>query len=599
MIEHRIQKLIDITKALQRGKFSPEDVAYGNDTLAILESAISDLAKFIESKFKELSKLTEITQRINSGIVLEEVLNYTFDSFREIIPYNRIGFSLIENDGVLLKSIWAKSDAPNICLPKGYSARLQGSSLEKIIATGQPRIINDLAQYYKNNPKSDSTRRILDEGMRSSVTFPLVALNKPIGFIFFTSTKIDTYKDVHLDIFSQIAGQFAIIVEKSRLYDKLLNKNIELIKKDQLKDEFLSAVTHELHTPLTIIHESVSQMLDGIMGPILDEQRTLLEISKRNTQRLGRLIGDILDLAKIEAKRIVLNKEPLDLIPIVKEVVDSCSLISKKKNLEIVIHAKPESISLKADRLRMIQIFTNLIDNAIKYSEKGTITVSVNDLGEHIECSVKDEGVGIPQEALCKVFTKFEQFNRKAKAGYQGTGLGLCITKELIELHGGDIWVGSVQGQGTTITFHLPKVDTKDNLQSTILDFFTSASSRNEPFSLLTIQIDDFQRVIHNKSRQELLELMKNLEENISQSLPGPQAKAMRARHTFWVLLPATRREDAFHIGESAHHKINQLLLKECGTNSLKISWHLVSYPENAVNFNDFISQIGPMEETP
>jgi GAF domain-containing protein len=220
----RLVQYREAAEAMKEGQFRVRIPQEGDDDVAALGKALADLGKTLEAKFEEVNEiniLRKVTGKINEGLDLDEVLNYAFESFWPLVPYDRIGFSLLEKDGTVVRVRWARSDAPVMKIEKGYSAPLAGSSLQKILETGQPRILNDLRQYLREHPASESTRLIVEEGMRSSLTCPLVAMGKPIGFLFFSSMEPNTFKDAHVEIFLQIAGELSMIVEKARLYEEL------------------------------------------------------------------------------------------------------------------------------------------------------------------------------------------------------------------------------------------------------------------------------------------------------------------------------------------------------------------------------------------
>jgi GAF domain-containing protein len=224
MSDARIAKFVEAAVAMKEGQFRVDIPRHGRDDLAALGSALADLGTALEAKFeevKEINVLRKVTAKINAGLDLDEVLNYAFESFWPLIPYDRIGLSLLEQNGTVVRARWTRSDAPLMKIDKGYSAPLAGSSLQQIIATGQPRILNDLKQYLAEHPASESTRLIVEEGMRSSLTCPLIAAGKPIGFMFFSSMEPNTFKDAHIEIFLQISGELSMIVEKARLYEEL------------------------------------------------------------------------------------------------------------------------------------------------------------------------------------------------------------------------------------------------------------------------------------------------------------------------------------------------------------------------------------------
>ena len=172
------------------------------------------------------------------------MLNYVFESFRVIIPYERIGVAFLVDNGKTVEHKWTRSDATEIKLDKGYSAKLEETTLDHIIITGKsPNYQQTMKEYLKSaSPQSDSTRLMVEEGMLSSLTCPLIALGKPIGFMFFSSFKTNAYSDVHVELFMQIAGELAVTVEKSRLYQ-------EVVKLSELKNGFLGMAAHDLRNP--------------------------------------------------------------------------------------------------------------------------------------------------------------------------------------------------------------------------------------------------------------------------------------------------------------------------------------------------------------
>jgi PAS domain S-box-containing protein len=226
---------------------------------------------------------------------------------------------------------------------------------------------------------------------------------------------------------------------------------------DKMKTDFISTVSHEIRTPLTTIREGVSQALDGILGGISEKQREVFVIVLEDSDRLKRIIDNLLDISKIEAGKVELGKELVEMTDLVKGVVSGFSLRAKEKNLQIDTYFSKEKITANIDKDRIIQVFTNLVGNSLKFTPAGFITVSVVEKDEVIECSVKDTGKGIPKEDLPKLFSKFQQFGRQRGPGEKGTGLGLSISRGIIELHKGKIWAESEPHRGTVITFTLPK----------------------------------------------------------------------------------------------------------------------------------------------
>jgi len=200
------------------------------DDVGRLGAELSDLAIWLDRRFHEYEKLLEVTEDVGGGIFIEEVLDRVFDTFQPLIPFDRLGYALLVDEGRSLRAAWARAKHSNISLPAGFSATMENSSLNSILQTGEPRILNDLQDHLATHPHSISTRLIVEEGVRSSLTCPLVAQGKPIGFLFFSSNQPNTYRDVHQTLFRRIAGQLSVLLEKSQMYQQLYDLNQKLVE---------------------------------------------------------------------------------------------------------------------------------------------------------------------------------------------------------------------------------------------------------------------------------------------------------------------------------------------------------------------------------
>lgn len=226
---------------------------------------------------------------------------------------------------------------------------------------------------------------------------------------------------------------------------------------ERMKSEFVSLVSHELRTPLTSITGYTDMLLEGDAGDIKEEQAEFLQVIKRNTQRLTKLVNELLDVSRIEAGAIKLNLVPVDAATLVKEVVESIrpQIESKKQTIDVVFS---ENIpALMADANRITQILTNLISNAHKYTqEKGIITIKVHVENNKLCIDINDTGIGLTKDDQNKLFTKFFRSDNPDAKKIGGVGLGLWITRSLVEMHGGNITVSSIPGKGSTFSISLP-----------------------------------------------------------------------------------------------------------------------------------------------
>jgi signal transduction histidine kinase len=256
--------------------------------------------------------------------------------------------------------------------------------------------------------------------------------------------------------FNQMTKILASTTTQLREKNKLLQAQKEELKKfDQLKSEFVSTVSHELRTPMTIIKESIAQLLEEENMP-RPEKNLLLNMAINNINRLANLINNLLDLSKIEAGKVELHKQKFNLVNLIQEVCKGFELPARQKGIDIRWKASAEAIEVFADPDKLTQVFLNLVGNSMKFVQKGYIEISALSENNHIKCIVADTGPGIGKDDLQKVFNKFQQFGHQASGGVKGTGLGLSICKGLIDLHGGDIWVESEAGEGTRFIFTLP-----------------------------------------------------------------------------------------------------------------------------------------------
>src|SRR3989338_11609923 len=227
---------------------------------------------------------------------------------------------------------------------------------------------------------------------------------------------------------------------------------------EQMKSDFVSLVSHELCTPLVAIKGAADNLLDGLAGELNDIQKDCLVLSKRNIDRLNRLISDLLDISRIEAGKIQLNKQPADAASIVRDVLGLFQAGAKEKSiaLESLLPEELPLVTIDSDKIN--QVLTNLVGNALKFTPaQGKIIIKAFRVENFLRVEVRDTGVGIPKQDLDKVFDKFYQVDRnKSFTSVKGTGLGLPISKGIVERHGGKIWAESETGQGSKFIFTLP-----------------------------------------------------------------------------------------------------------------------------------------------
>jgi len=227
---------------------------------------------------------------------------------------------------------------------------------------------------------------------------------------------------------------------------------------EKLKSDFVALVSHELRTPLVAVEHSLGLICDGATEPLLNEQAKFLDMARRNLKRLTLLINDLLDFSMLETGKVRLVREPCFIEKIVREALATLKPWADTKSIGLVQNMQEGLPQAEFDSNKIIQVLINLISNAIKFTPSGG-TITVEGIGledKEIKVIVQDTGIGIPEEELPKVFEKFYQVRSSEKSDVKGTGIGLTITKEIVELHGGKIWAESEVEKGTKFFFTLP-----------------------------------------------------------------------------------------------------------------------------------------------
>lgn len=243
-------------------------------------------------------------------------------------------------------------------------------------------------------------------------------------------------------------------MENKRLLRELKEANKKLKEMDMRKSAFVANVSHEFKSPLTVIKESIALVIDGILGEVGPKQKEVLESGKRQTERLIRLVMDLLDLSKIESGKMEIKREKVDMAELTKEMLKTYAKDLSDKGLALKEEISPETGIVWGDRDRLTEVVVNLLNNAIKYTREGGITVKLTGTDDDMRFEIADTGSGIAKEDLTKIFDKFERVTAEKQ---EGTGLGLPIAKDIVELHKGKIWVESEFGKGSRFIFILPR----------------------------------------------------------------------------------------------------------------------------------------------
>jgi diguanylate cyclase (GGDEF)-like protein/PAS domain S-box-containing protein len=359
---------------------------------------------------------------------------------------------------------------------------------------------------------------------------------------------------------------------------------------DRMKTDFVATVSHELRTPLTTVREATSQVLDGVLGDTTDWQKEILRISLADIDRLKRIINSLLDISKIEAGKIHLQFELVDVVNIAKEVGISFAPQIGSKGLELKEKFSSGRIKAYVDKDRINQVFTNLVGNAVKFTNKGSIEIGIVEHEDKIECYVADTGVGISKEDIPLVFTKFRQFGRKFGPGEKGTGLGLSISRGIVELHNGRIWAESEQGKGSKFTFVLPKYNKYEILCNNIERRIADARKERKELTILIFRLDNYAEIENSLGKDKAEEIFLKMSSALRRDTRAGEYLESDKNNEI-VLVVEGSRESAFKISGRLKGTVIKTISDIGEEARVKLVYGCASYPEDGNSANDLIKE--------
>ncbi len=413
------------------------------------------LSEEIQKRAAELSTVAAVSTAastiLNPDELLQQVVNLTKERFH---LYHAHIYLADESWNTLLLAAGAGEVGKQMVMT-GHAIPLdrKNSIVARAARERRAVIINDVrfAEEYLPN--------VLLPDTRSEMAVPMVIGEKVIGVLDVQADTPNRFTQEDVNIQTTLATQVAIALQNARLYVEQAETVSKLRELDRLKSSFLANMSHELRTPLNSILGFADVMLEELDGPLTDNMRNDLGLIYKNGQHLLHLINDVLDMAKIESGKMNLNPERFNIEEVINEVTSITSPLASEKNLALFIEPNSEhDVVIYADKIRIRQVLINLVNNAIKFTEKGKISIRAIREGNHVLIRVQDTGIGIPADHLESIFQEFTQVDTSTTRKVGGTGLGLPISRRLIEMHGGKLWAESsgINGEGSTFYVYLP-----------------------------------------------------------------------------------------------------------------------------------------------
>jgi signal transduction histidine kinase/HAMP domain-containing protein len=311
-----------------------------------------------------------------------------------------------------------------------------------------PTLTGDLQNDERNQGTALTSAR--KSGDRSAAVAPLLIGDQVLGTLTVVNgPSKQVFTPADLNLVTMLAGQAAVAIQKAQLYEAAQEA-------DRLKSAFLASMSHELRTPLNSIIGFTGILLQGLVGPLNDEQQKQLGMVMHSARHLLALINDVLDISKIEAGELELASEPFDMCEAIQRAVQTVIPLADKKGLRLIVEVSPEIDYIIGDQRRVEQILINLTNNAIKFTDEGQVRIRSEIANSRLVTQVTDTGIGIRPEDVGKLFKPFRQIDTGVARRHEGTGLGLAICDRLVNMMDGRIWVESQWGEGSTFTFTLP-----------------------------------------------------------------------------------------------------------------------------------------------
>ena len=304
-------------------------------------------------------------------------------------------------------------------------------------------------------------------GFRALLAVPLLRFDQIIGALIVRRKEPGDFPEHTVKLLQTFADQSVLTIQNARLFREIEDKSRQLEEASQHKSQFLANMSHELRTPLNAILGYAELMADGAYGEPSEKMLGILKRLEANGRHLLGLINDVLDLSKIEAGQLVLSLNDYSIKDMMQGVYIAVEPLAGNKKLNFKLEVPPDLPPARGDERRLSQVLLNLVGNAIKFTDTGEVAMKASTAKGSYTVAVRDTGPGIAEADQAKIFEEFQQLESTHTKAKGGAGLGLAISKRIIEMHGGRIWVESQPGQGSTFTFTLPVVvEQQINLES-------------------------------------------------------------------------------------------------------------------------------------
>jgi signal transduction histidine kinase len=423
------------------------------ESYANLEHKVEERTAQLARSVSELEALGEVSRAVNSSLELETVLGRILAHACALADAGGGAIYVAEAEaGRFRIAATHGMDDELVRAIRGLPVRTGDTVVGQCVAQRDAAQIPDLAA----EPDYPLHAAMMKAGIRALLGVPLLREGEVIGALIVRRKRTGAFADDTVELVKSFAAQSALAVHNARLFHEIEQKSRELEAASRHKSQFLANMSHELRTPLNAVLGYAELIQDGIYGEVPAKMGDVLERIQQNGRHLLGLINDVLDLSKIEAGQLTLSPVDYSMRELVLDVVGATEALAAEKKLVLEVDVPSDLPRGHGDERRLTQVLMNLVSNAIKFTDAGTVSIHAKVEDSSFLVAVSDTGVGIAPEDRERIFEEFQQVDSSSTRRKGGTGLGLAIARRIVELHGGRIWVESAPGHGSTFAFTLP-----------------------------------------------------------------------------------------------------------------------------------------------
>ncbi len=420
---------------------------------ARLEQKVENRTRDLAQSVRELKALEEVGRALAGSLELKDVLATILTRAVELVGADGGAVYSFDRERRAFNLAGAHGLDPSFvnALREVRMTRLDGL-LAEVADHGRPVQIPEIAET-NGFPLKAAT---LAAGFRSALVVPLVGPDGVLGALLVESRRVGRFAANKIGLMQTFAHQSVLAMHNAKLFRQLEEKSRQLARASEHKSRFFANMSHELRTPLNAVLGYAELLQDGLYGEMPERAKQVLERVQTNGAHLLGLINDVLDLSKLEAGELSLVLDDYSMQAIIDQAVSTTYALAHAKELDVTREIDGELPLGRGDERRLMQVLLNIVGNAIKFTDKGGVTIRARAIGGHFEIAVEDTGPGIAAEDQARIFEAFQQGDNTNTRLKGGTGLGLSISQRFIEMHGGTLEVASTLGVGSTFTITLP-----------------------------------------------------------------------------------------------------------------------------------------------